>query len=129
VTPTTSNQPAVLFSHNKPTTSNQPAVLFSQKKPAPASHQPPTNRIGCIFASTLSSETLPSLLHHLLEEKMERHSGAREVKNDFVSVVSQSKFDEQLNTIWRNVELSWRDEIQKKQGWKEKTRHEVLVLH
>jgi hypothetical protein len=56
-------------------------------------------------------------------------SGAREVKNDFVSVVSQSKFDEQLNTIWRNVELSWRDEIQKKQGWKEKTRHEVLVLH
>jgi hypothetical protein len=64
-----------------------------------------------------------------LEEKMERHSGAREVKNDFVSVVSQSKFDEQLNTIWRNVELSWRDEIQKKQGWKEKTRHEVLVLH
>jgi hypothetical protein len=33
----------------------------------------------CIFASPLSSEgTLPSLLHHLLEEKMERHSGVRE---------------------------------------------------
>jgi hypothetical protein len=36
-----SNQPAVLFSHNKPATSNQPAVLISQNKPAPAiSHQP-----------------------------------------------------------------------------------------
>jgi hypothetical protein len=39
---------AVLFSQNKPATSNQPAVLFSHNKSAPAiSHQP--NEQACQY--------------------------------------------------------------------------------